>query len=79
MKNKLKLTTTSKASTKMLYYLIQTNAVLNQIIKDQQKKIILFPKRGSGNPNKFYNIVFSSKCLVLSISTNCCKKFDFFF
>tara|TARA_B100000929_G_scaffold272930_1_gene244869 strand:+ start:138 stop:308 length:171 start_codon:yes stop_codon:yes gene_type:complete len=39
VKNKLKLTTTSKASTAMLYDLIKTNAVLSQIIKDQQKEI----------------------------------------
>jgi len=36
---KIKLTTTSKASTAMLYDLIKTNAVLSQIIKDQQKEI----------------------------------------
>jgi hypothetical protein len=39
MKNKLKLTTTTKASTKMLYDLIQVNATLTQVIKDQQKAI----------------------------------------
>ena len=40
MKNKLKLTTTSKASTKMLYDMIQTNAVLSRIIVNllQDKK-----------------------------------------
>ncbi len=32
MKNKLKLTTTSKASTAMLYDLIKTNAALSRII-----------------------------------------------
>ena len=39
MKNKLKLTTTTKASTKMLYDLIQTCGVLSQTVKDQQKTI----------------------------------------
>jgi len=39
VKNKLKLTTTSKASTKMLYDLIQTNAILSSIILKLQKEI----------------------------------------
>ena len=39
MKNKLKLTTTSKASTKMLYDLIQTNAILSSIILKLQKEL----------------------------------------
>jgi len=39
MKNKLKLTTTSKTSTKMLYDLIQTNAVLTSVILKQQNQI----------------------------------------
>ena len=39
MKNKLKLTTTSKTSTKMLYDLIQTNAVLTNVILKQQNQI----------------------------------------
>ena len=39
MKNKLKLTTTSKASTKMIYDLIQTNAVLTNVILRLQKQI----------------------------------------
>jgi len=39
MKNKLKLTTTTKASTKMLYDLIQTNAILSSIILKLQKEI----------------------------------------
>ena len=40
MKNKLKLTTTSKASTAMLYDLIKTNAALSRIIASllQDKK-----------------------------------------
>jgi hypothetical protein len=39
VKNKLKLTTTTKASTKMLYDLIQTNAILSSIILKLQKEI----------------------------------------
>ena len=39
MKNKLKLTTTSKASTAMLYDLIKTNAILSSIILKLQKEL----------------------------------------
>tara|TARA_R100000458_G_C8231483_1_gene213038 strand:- start:893 stop:1036 length:144 start_codon:yes stop_codon:yes gene_type:complete len=39
MKTKLKLTTTSKASTKMIYDLIQTNAILTNVILKLQKQI----------------------------------------
>ena len=39
MKTKLKLTTTSKASTKMIYDLIQTNAILTNVILKLQNQI----------------------------------------
>jgi len=47
MKNKLKLTTTTKASTKMLYDLIQTNAILSSIILKLQKEIEEMRSNGS--------------------------------